>query len=240
MKTRGRILATAMLLAALSALPAAAEKAPRRLIVAVEAKGGDAYSVAELLQLSRSLMAAIQAGGVQILLLDWGLDPFPVDNPDSVSDEVKRTADCWLVVTVGGGRKSPALSIRSFDALLKRETIDGKLQLDAAFELPDPPAATWEKLVGMVAGAYPPVDTDQPLKSTVADRPALWTQDLALLTLHATPGTVIEGLDGEARTVGEDGTLKESVRSPATYLLTATHPDQLPLETRLYSRATGR
>ncbi len=234
MKPAGRIAAAAILLAAFSVLPAAAEQAPRRLIVAVEAKGGDAFTAAELLQLSRSLMAAIQKAGTQILLLDWGSDPFPSDKPESIEEAVKRTADCWLLVSISGGRKSPALAIRSYDVLLKQNVIEGKLQLDGAFELPDPPAATWQKLVGMVAGAYPPLDTDQPLKTAAADRPALWTKDLATLTLHAVPGTVVEGLDGEPRTVGEDGTLKESVRSPATYLLTATHPGQLPLETTFY------
>jgi hypothetical protein len=234
MKTRRRIAAAAIVLAALSALPAAAEKAPRRLIVAIEAKGGDSYSSAELLQLSRSLMAAIQAGGVQVLLLDWGPDPFPSDNPEVSVEAVKRTADCWLLVTVGGGRKSPALVIRSYDLVLKRNVIEGKLQLDGAFDLPDPPAATWEKLVGMVAGAYPPVDTDQPQKTAAVERPALWTKGTALLTLHAVPGTVLGGLDGGPRTVGDDGTLQESVRSPATYLLTASHPGQLPLEMSVY------
>jgi hypothetical protein len=137
-------------------------------------------------------------------------------------------------VTMSGGRKSPTLVIRSYDMLLKREAISEKLQLDAAFDLPDPPVATWKKLVDMVAGAYPPLDTDQPLKTAAADRPALWTKGTATLTLHAVPGTVISGLDGDPRTVGEDGTLKETVRSPATYLLTATHPGQLPLETAVY------
>jgi hypothetical protein len=234
MKTCGRIAAAAILLAALSVLPASAEKAPRRLIVAVEAKGGDSYTSAELLQLSRSLMAAIQSSGTEILLLDWGSDPFPSDKPEGIAEAVKRTADCWLLVTIGGGRKSPALTIRSYDVLIKKNVIEGKLQLDGAFALPAPPDSTWKKLVGMVAGAFPPLDTEQPLKTTAADRPALWTKDLATLTLHAVPGTVVEGLDGEARTVGEDGTLKESVRSPATYLLTATHPGQLPLETSFY------
>ncbi|MCX7028850.1 MAG: hypothetical protein NTU62_01870 [Spirochaetes bacterium] len=234
MKTGRRLAAAAILLAAVSVLPVAAEKAPRRLIVALEAKGGDAYTAAELLQLSRSLMAAIQASGTQVLLLDWGSDPFPSEKPEAVEEAVKRTADCWLLVTVSGGRKNPALAIRSYDVLLKQNVIEGKLQLDTAIDLPDPPASTWKKLVGMVAGAYPPLDTDQPVKTTAADRPALWTNDTAVLTLHAVPGTVIEGLDGEARTVGEDGTLKEPVRSPATYLLTATHPGELPLETAVY------
>jgi hypothetical protein len=234
MKTAGRIAAAAILLTALSVLPATAEQAPRRLIVAVEAKGGDTFTAAELLQLSRSLMAAIQKAGTQILLLDWGSDPFPSDKPEGIEEALKRTADCWLLVTIAGGRKNPALAIRSYDLLLKQNVIEGKLQLDGAFALPDPPDSTWQKLVGMVAGAYPPLDTDQPLKTAAADRPALWTKDLATLTLHAVPGTVVEGLDGEPRTVGEDGSIKESVRSPATYLLTATHPGQLPLETTFY------
>ncbi len=112
--------------------------------MSVEAKGGDAYTATELLQLSRSLMAAIQTSGTEILLLDWGPDPFPVDDPDAVGDEVKRTADCWLVVTVGGGRRSPTLSLLSFDSLLKKQAISGQVQLAAAFDLPDPPAAPWE------------------------------------------------------------------------------------------------
>jgi hypothetical protein len=179
-------------------------------------------------------MAAIQKANTPVQLLDWGPEPFPSDKPGGIEEALKRTADCWLLVTIGGVRKSPALIIRSYDLLKKQNVIEGRLQLDGAFELPDPPASTWSKLVGMVAGAYPPVDTDKPLKTPVADRPALWTQDLATLTLHAVPGTVVEGLDGDARTVGADGTLKESVRSPATYLLEATHPDRLPLETRIY------
>ena len=138
-----RTFAAAVLIAAFIANPAAAEKAPRRLIVSVEAKGGDAYTPTELLQLSRSLMAAIQASGTDILLVDWGPDPFPVDDPDAVGDEVKRTADCWLVVTVGGGRRTPALSLASYDALLKKQTISGKVQLDAAFDFPDLPVAPW-------------------------------------------------------------------------------------------------
>jgi hypothetical protein len=234
MKICLRIAAAAILLAGISVLPAAAETAPRRLIVAVEAKAGDAYTGTELLQLSRSLMAAIQEAGAPILLLDWGSDPFPADDTDTIPDSVKQTADCWLLVTIGGSRKSPALTIRSRDQLLKRSAIEGKVQLDAAFELPDPPASTWKKLVDMVVAAYPPLDTDQPVAAAAAGRPALWTKDTAVLTLHAAPGTVIEGLDGDPRTVGEDGTLKESVRSPATYDLTATHPGQLPLETRIY------
>ncbi|OHD70022.1 MAG: hypothetical protein A2177_15555 [Spirochaetes bacterium RBG_13_68_11] len=234
MTARRRVLAAAILLAALSTFPAAAEKAPRRLIVAMEAKGGDGYTATELLQLSRSLMSAILASGTQVLLLDWGSDPFPSEKPEGIEEAVKRTADCWLLVTIGGGRKSPALAIRSYDVLLKQNVIEGKLQMNAGFEFPDPPAATWAKLVGMVAGAYPPLDTDQPLQTAATGRPALWTKDLATLTLHAVPGTVVEGLDGEPRTVGADGILKESVRSPATYLLTATHPGQLPLESRIY------
>jgi len=233
MRNAGRVAAAAILLATASALPVHAEKAPRRLVVAVEAKGGDTYTPEELLQLSRSLMTAIADSGTEILLLDWGPDPFPVDDPDSVSDEVKRTADCWLAVTIGGGRKSPTLAVRSYDALLKRETIRDKLQLEAAFDLPDPPSETWKALVGMVASAYPPQDTDQPAK-TVAERPGIWTKDLATLTVHAAPGTVIRGLDGEPRTVGEDGVFTEAVRSPATYLLKATHPGQLPLELPVY------
>jgi hypothetical protein len=234
MTTLGRIAAAVILLASFAVLPVAAEKAPRRLIVAVESKGGDVYTEAELLQLSRSLMAAIQASDTEILLLDWGSDPFPSEKPEAVEEAVKRTADCWLLVTIGGGRKSPALAIRSYDVLIRNNVIEGKLQLDGAFELPDPPAETWKKLVGMIAGAFPPLDTDQPLKIVIADRPALWTKDLATLTLHAVPGTVVEGLDGGVRTIGEDGTLKESVRSPATYLLTATHPGQLTLDTTVY------
>jgi hypothetical protein len=147
---------------------------------------------------------------------------------------MKRTADCWLLVTIGGTRRNPALIIRSYDLLLKQNVIEGKLQLDGAFELPDPPAATWQKLVGMVAGAYPPLDTDQPVKTAIADRPPAWTKGTAALTLHAVPGTVIEGLDGGKRTIGQDGTLRESVRSPATYELKATGPGQLPLETSIY------
>ena len=233
----GRALAAAFLMAAFIANPAAAEKAPRRLIVSVEAKGGDAYTPTELLQLSRSLMAAIQTSGTDILLVDWGPDPFPVDDPDAVGDEVKRTADCWLVVTVGGGRRSPALSLASYDALLKKQTISGKVPLDAAFDFPDLPVAPWAAVVDLVRTAYPPLDTDQPVKLTAAGRPALWTNDLAVLTLHAAPGTVVEGFDGEPRTVGEDGVLRESVRSPATYLLSATHAGSLPLETAIYLEA---
>jgi hypothetical protein len=234
MTTRWRVAAAVLLLASFAVLPAVAEKAPRRLVVAVEAKGGDAYTAAELLQLSRSLMAAIQASPAEVLLLDWGPEPFPSEKPEAIEEAVKRTADCWLLVTVAGGRKNPALAIRSYDLLLKQNVIEGKLQLQDAFELPDPPAATWSKLVGMVAGAYPPLDTDQPVMTTVADRPALWTKEQATLTLHAVAGTVVEGLDGEPRTIGEDGTLKEAVRSPATYHLSATHPGQLPLETTFY------
>lgn len=229
-----RLAAAAILLATASALPVLAEQAPRRLLVSVEAKGDDAYTAEELLQLSRSLMTAIADSGTEILLLDWGPDPFPVDDLDRASDAVKRTADCWLAVTIGGARRSPTLSVRSYDALLKRETIRDTLQLKEAFDLPDPPAETWETLVGMVASTYPPQDSDQPLKASVADRPAVWTKDLATLIVHAVPGTVIEGLDGEARTVGDDGVLKEAVRSPATYLLKATHPGQLPLELPIY------
>jgi hypothetical protein len=234
MTLRERTAAAIVLLAALAALPAAAETAPRRLVVVVEAKGGDTYTAAELLQLSRSLMAAIQASPTEILLLDWDSEPFPSEKPEAVEAAVKRTADCWLLVTIAGGRRSPALAITSYDVLLKQYVIEGKLQLEAAFELPDPPASTWTKLVGMVAGAYPPLDTAQPVRAAVSDRPASWTKDLATLTLHAVPGTVVEGLDGEPRTVGEDGTLKEAVRSPATYRLTATHPDQLQLATTFY------
>jgi hypothetical protein len=234
MKAAGRIAAVAILLAGFSILPATAEMAPRRLIVAVEAQGGDAYTSAELLLLSRSLMAAIQESGAQILLLDWGPDPFPADDPESVSETVKRTADCWLLVTIGGSRKNPALGIRSYDQLLKRAAIEAKLQLDGAFALPDPPTSTWKKLVDMVAGAYPPLDTDQPVTAAVAERPTFWTKDTAVLTLHAVAGTIVEGLDDDPRTIGEDGILTESVRSPATYLLKATHPGQLPLETKIY------
>jgi hypothetical protein len=234
MMARGRIAAIFLLLASLAALPAGAEKAPRRLAVAVEAKGGDAYTTAELLQLSRSLMGAILASPTEILLLDWGPEAFPSDRPEAVEEVVKRTADCWLLVTVAGGRKSPSLAIKSYDVLRKQNVIEGKLQLEDAFGLPDPPAATWSKLVGMVAGAYPPLDASQQVKAAAADRPAVWTKDTATLTLHAVAGTVVDGLDGESRTVGEDGTLRESVRSPATYRLTATHPDQLPLETSFY------
>ncbi len=229
-----RVLAAAILLAGFGALPAIAEMAPRRLIVSVEAKGGDSYTAMELLQLSRSLMAAIEASGTDILLVDWGPDPFPVDDPDSVGDEVKRTADCWLVVTVGGGRRTPALVLASYDALLKKQTISGKVQLDAAFDFPEPAPASWEAVVDLVRTAYPPLDTDQAAKPTAAGRPALWTKDLAVLTLHAAPGTVVAGLDGEPRTVGEDGVLRESVRSPATYLLSATRDGSLPLETAIY------
>jgi hypothetical protein len=229
-----RGLAAVVLLAALGVSSAAAEAAPRRLIVSVEAKGGDAYTATELLQLSRSLMAAIDAAGADILLVDWGPDPFPVDDPDVVGDEVKRTADCWLVVTVGGGRRSPTLSLTSRDALTKKQTISGKVQLDAAFDFPDPSAEGWEAVVDMVRTAYPPLDTDQPVKPTAVGRPALWTKDLAVLTLHAAPGTAIAGLDGGPRTVGDDGVLKETVRSPATYLLSATRAGSLPLETVIY------
>lgn len=234
MKIDRRTAAAAILIALACALPAAAEQAPRRLVVAVEAKDGDAYTSAELLQLTRSLMAAIQKADTKVLLLDWGSEPFPSDKTEGVEAAVKRTADCWLLVTVGGTRKNPALLIRSYDLLLKRHVIEGRLQLDTAFELPDPPASTWSKLVGMVAGAYPPVDTAQPLKSPPADRPAAWTKDLATLTLRAVPGTVVAGLDGDPRIVGEDGILKELVRSPATYQLKATHPEQLPVETTIY------
>lgn len=237
MNSRWRLAAAVVLLAALATRPAGAEQAPRRLIVAMEAKDGDAYTASELLQLSRSLMNAIQSSGTPILLLDWGAEPFPSDRPEAVEEAVKRTADCWLLVTVGGGRKSPALAIRSYDVLRKQNVIEGKLQLEDAFALPDPPAATWQKLVGMIGGAYPPMDTDQPVKAAVADRPALWTKDRAVLTLHAVPGTVVAGLDGGARTIGDDGTLEESVRSPATYLLTATRPGQLTLETTVYLEA---
>jgi hypothetical protein len=234
MRTAGRIVATALFLAAVPAFLASAEQAPRRLLVAVQAKGGDAYTAIELLQLSRSLMAAIQVSGTEILIVDWGPDPFPVDDPDSAGDEVKRTADCWLVVTIGGGRKSPTLSLASYDPLLKKQAISAKVQLGAAFDFPEPPAAAWAKVVELVTAAYPPLDADQPVRSTSTERPALWTKDLAVLTLHAVPGTVVQGLDGEPRTVGEDGTLKENVRSPATYILSATHPGQLPLETVIY------
>jgi hypothetical protein len=234
MTIRGRIAAAALLLVSVVALPAAAAKAPRRLVVAVEAKGGDGYTAAELLQLSRSLMGALLESGTDVLLLDWGADPFPSGKDEAAAEAVKRTGDCWLLVTVGGGRKSPSLAIRSYDLLLKKDVIDGKLQMEEAFELPDPPVSTWSKLVGMVAGAYPPLDTDQPVKAAVADRPAAWTKEQATLTLRAVAGTVVEGLDGEPRTIGEDGMLKESVRSPATYHLTATHPGQLPLETTFY------
>ena len=86
----------------------------------------------------------------------------------------------------------------------------------------------------MVADAYPPLDTDQPLKVAIAERPAAWTKGTAVLTLHAVPGSVIEGLDGGPRTVGEDGTLKESVRTPATYELKTTGPGQLQLQTSIY------
>jgi hypothetical protein len=229
-----RCLAAITLLVAFSVLPAAAEIAPRRLIVSVEAKGGDAYTATELLQLSRSLMTAIEASDTDILLVDWGPDPFPVDDPDAIGETVKRTADCWLVVTVGGGRRSPVLSLTSFDTLLKKQVISGKVQLDAAVDFPDPPAATWEAVVGLVRTAYPPLDTDQPVKLTAAERPALWTKDLAVLTLHAAPGTVIAGLDSGPQTMGGDGVLKESVRSPATYTLSATHPGQLPLQVTIY------
>lgn len=229
-----RCLTAMIVLAALSATAAPAEKAPRRLIVAVEAKGGDAYTGSELLQLSRSLMAAIQASDAGILLLDWGPDPFPSEKPESIVDEVKRTADCWLTVTLTGGRRNPALGLKSYDLLQKQYVIEGRLQLDDAFEFPDPPAETWQKLVAMVADAYPPLDSEQPAKAASPGRPAVWTKDLAVLTLHAAPGTVVEGLDGAARTVGGDGVLVESVRSPATYLLSATHPGKLPLETTIY------
>jgi hypothetical protein len=229
-----RTIVAAALAAGFVTIPAGAETAPRRLIVSVEARGGDAYTATELLQLSRSLMAAIEASGMDILLVDWGPDSFPVDSPDTIGDEVKRTADCWLVVTVGGGRRSPTLSLTSFDALLKKQAINGKVQLEAAFDFPDPAASRWDAVVDRVRTAYPPLDTDQPVKPTATGRPPLWTKDLSVLTLHAAPGSLVEGFDGEARTVGEDGVLRETVRSPATYTLTATHPGKLPLQTTIY------
>jgi len=234
MTIRHRTAAAVLLLASFVVVPAAAEKAPRRLVVAVEAKSEEAYAAAEMLQLSRSLMGAILGSGTDVLLLDWGSDPFPSDKPDAAAEAVKRTGDCWLLVTVAGARKNPSLVITSYDLLQQRNVIEGKLQLADAFDLPDPPASTWSRLVNMVAEAYPPLDTDRPVKTAVADRPAVWTKDQAALTIHAVPGTIIEGLDGDPRTIGEDGTLKEAVRSPATYHLTATHPGQLRLETALY------
>jgi hypothetical protein len=235
MRSLRSILAAAVIAAAAwAALPAAAETAPRRLVVSVEAKGGDAYTVTEVLQLSRSFMAAIETSETDILLVDWGPDPFPKDDTSPVDEQLKKTADCWLVVTVGGGRKSPVLSLFSYDLLLKKQAISGKVQLDDAFEFPDPAAAAWEAVVDLVRTAYPPLDTDQPVKQTAAGRPALWTKDLAVLTLRAEPGTVIAGLDGEPRTVGDDGVLIESVRSPATYVLSAAHAGSLPLETTIY------
>jgi hypothetical protein len=234
MKIPLRALAAVVILCVSSAFPAAAEQAPRRLAVAVEAKSEEAYSAAELLQLSRSLMNAVLASSTKILLLDWGPDPFPSESIGAAEAAVERTADAWLLVTVAGGRKSPSLVIRSYDLLLKRNVIEGKLQMEDAFELPDPPASTWAKLVGMVAGAYPPLDTDKPLKPAIANRPAVWTQSTSTLTLHAVPGTVITGLDGGPRTIDETGILTEVVRSPATYLLKAIHPDQLPLESDIY------
>ena len=176
-----RILAAAVLLAALRRrCPPTAEIAPRRLIVSVEAKGGDAYTATELLQLSRSLMAAIEASGTDILLVDWGPDPFPVDDPDAVGDEVKRTADCWLVVTVGGGRRAPTLSL----GLVRRpaeEAGDRAARSSSTRPSTSPtrPAAPWEAVVDLVRTAYPPLDTDQPVKATTTERPALWTKDIA-------------------------------------------------------------
>ena len=99
MRTRW-IAAAAALLSCLASLGAQSpEKAPRRLLVAVEA-GSDAWSQTDVLQVSRSLLHAIEDSGARILLLDWGSGPFPADG--QLDPSVLERIDCWLLVSLEG------------------------------------------------------------------------------------------------------------------------------------------
>ncbi len=225
--------AAAAVLFSLASGPAAraAEQAPRRLLVAVEARG-DGWTATAVLQVSRSLLHAIGDSGARILLLDWGGGAFPADG--QLDPATRQRVDCWLLVSLQGSAEEPTVRVRSRDLLTGELTIDLSTPLGSPLDPPDIPAVTWKPLVDRIVATYPPVNTDAPLASIWAQRPPMWSRSTATLTVSAVPGSTIAGLDGDPVTVGESGTAALRVRSPATYELVASRPGYLPLRERVY------
>ena len=229
MKERYSGLILALFLAAQGALSAqdqaAPDKAPRRMLFAMEKGLLSGYSSDEMIVLKRSFLTALADADGAPIPIDYGTRSFPGSLQDRNKAAREAGADCWLLLRVAGLRGSPSLSVVAYDLLYNIKSLDFGASRSEAFSMLDIYRERWDDIVPAVVKKFPPLVS----RAYSRGPPAAVT-----LTLHAVPGTVITGLSPKALVVGPDGTASLELPSPAPYAFRATAWGYVPSQMRMY------
>ena len=204
---------------------AAADKAPRRILVVMEKSLLSGYSDDEMTVLKRSFLTALSEADGAPTAIDYGAKPFP----SSVTDRNKATreagADCWLVLRMSGLRGLPSINVVSFDLLYNMKTLDFTASRSEGFSMLDIYRERWDEVVSPLVKKYPPLVSHAYSRGPPAP---------VTLTIRAVPGTTITGLAAQQLTVGGDGTVSIELASPAPYSFRAAARGYVPSQTSIY------
>ena len=201
------------------------EKAPRRILFAMEKGLLSGYSDDEMIVLKRSFLTALSEADGAPTAIDYGAKPLPSSVTDRNRAAREAGADCWLSLKVSGLRGSPSLNVVSFDLLYNIKTLDFTASRSEGFSMLDIYRERWDDVVSPLLKKYPPLVSHAYSRGPPAP---------VTLTIRGVPGTTITGLSSQALTVGSDGTVSIELASPAPYSLRAVARGYVPSRTSIY------
>jgi hypothetical protein len=206
--------------------PAPDQNAPRRILVAVEAGWMAGYSSEEMAILQRSFMTALSEA-------EGGPSPVPFtltkEFPRSSKDRNKAArvagADCWVLLSFSGFKRSPSIHVLSYDLIYDTLTFDFSTPRHEAFPIMDISRERWDDIVPLLARKFPALGPLAYSRGPPAP---------VMVTLRAHPGTQITGLTPNPITAGPDGTATVQLPSPAPYSLRAALVGYVPTRMAFY------
>ncbi len=211
----------AWLLAALTlaAVPAAAENAPRRVLVYLTALPGSGVKDGELAALYETLLARLAEDAPSVVAAEAPTVGTAPAAPGERSREAWGAgADGWLWVGVGGGAKALVLRVQSFDVAAGGDLRERTFEKPRADRIED---SFWDEVVAEAQSRFSVPAARRDERSTA-------------VSVHAAPGTRISGLAGGEIVVGAGGEASVALPSYGTYTLTATHPQYRPFAKTFY------
>lgn len=199
----------------------APDKAPRRILVVMEAGG---FSQNELIMLKQSFLTALRSIPDGPVPVDSSSTSFPGFVRDRNEAARRAGADSWLIVKVSG-KDSPSINVVSFDLLYNIKTLDFSVSRHERLSIPDLYRERWDDVIPKIVKTYPPIPSIAYSRGPPAP---------VKVTIRAVPGTVITGLYSVPLSVGSDGMLTIELPSPAPYSLRATAFGYIPTTKDIY------